>query len=141
MKPYIRVMLLLLVTTLRTAQDEPTSWNGLMDTMAEGLEHGMRWIKHRFHHCNKWGEATPTPHPTLPYPYPDTPGAPSQKQFVTNTLAELTFASHYLVAKRPAHFVNECRCESDMKHKICVSSLRHGSPGRSAELGATWSTA
>ncbi len=52
LRPYDRIMYLLVPAVLRYLANRKVPWNGLMDLMAEGLEHGMRWIKHRFHHCN-----------------------------------------------------------------------------------------
>ena len=55
MRPYDRIMYLLLVPVLKWAMQRDVPWNGMLDLLAEGLEHGMRWIKHRFAHCNQCG--------------------------------------------------------------------------------------
>ena len=38
---------------LKTMKAKPVLWNGMLDTLAEGLEHSMKWLKNRFKHCNK----------------------------------------------------------------------------------------
>ena len=45
-------MYLFLPCVLDYYRRQPVLWNGMMDTIAEGLEHGMRWVKRRLHHCN-----------------------------------------------------------------------------------------
>ena len=58
LRPYDRIMYLLFIPTLMWMKGRGVSWNGMMDFLAEGLEHGMRWIKHRFAHCNKLRDCT-----------------------------------------------------------------------------------
>ena len=94
--------------TLKWLQGRNVPWNGMMDTMAEGLEHGMRWIKHRFFHCN---QLLP-PHPELERE--SERGGGSKPQFVHNVLRDLVFCTHYLVSERTVSTQMEFTCVSYM---------------------------
>ena len=64
LRPYDRIMYLLLPVVLQTMAEKDVPWNGVMDSMAQGLEHGMRWVRQRFAHCNKCVSHT-NPNPRL----------------------------------------------------------------------------